>query len=313
MAEIEARIEVSGVHKRFGSTVALDGMTFTAPPGQVTGFVGPNGAGKSTTMRVILGLDAPDAGSALIGGQPYRRLHPPLCHVGSLLDAGAVQPGRSARNHLMWLAYSQGLKASRVDLVIEQTGLAKVARRKAGGFSLGMKQRLGIASAMLGDPPVLMFDEPVNGLDPEGIIWIRGYLRSLAAEGRAVLISSHLMSELEDTADHLVVVGRGKVIADTSVHDLLARASRGRVELRTSACEEAMRVLAGAGAEVTPSGADMVTISGLPAERVVALLGRSAVPFSEVSAHRATLEEAYLELTRDAVEFRAEPAQGSAP
>jgi len=309
VADTEARIEVSGVYKRFGSTVALDGMTFSVPAGQVTGFVGPNGAGKSTTMRVILGLDAPDAGTALIGGRPYRELHPPLCHVGSLLDAAAIQPGRSARNHLVWLAYSQGLKASRVDRVIEETGLTTVAKRKAGGFSLGMRQRLGIAAAMLGDPLVLMFDEPVNGLDPEGIVWIRGYLRSLAGQGRAVLVSSHLMSELQDTADHLVVVGRGKVIADTSVHDLLARASGDRVELRTSAREEAIRVLAGAGAQVTPSGADMVTISGLAAERVVALLGRSDVPFSEVAAHRATLEEAYMELTRDAVEFRSEPLQ----
>ncbi|HTZ26905.1 MAG TPA: ATP-binding cassette domain-containing protein [Streptosporangiaceae bacterium] len=313
MMDVEARIEVSGVHKRFGSAVALDGMTFTVPPGQVTGFVGPNGAGKSTTMRVILGLDAADAGTALIGGRRYRNLHPPLCHVGSLLDAAALQPGRSARNHLLWLAYSQGLSASRVDVVIEQTGLATVARRKAGGFSLGMRQRLGIAAAMLGDPPVLMFDEPVNGLDPDGIVWIREYLRALAAEGRAVLVSSHLMSELEDTADHLVVVGRGKVIADTSVRDLLARASGDRVELRTSARDEAMRVLAGAGATATPSGADMVTISGLPAERIVALLGRSAVPFSEVSAHRASLEEAYMELTRDAVEFRAEGPGGNPP
>jgi ABC-2 type transport system ATP-binding protein len=312
MPEIEARIEVSGVHKRFGSTVALDGMTFTVPPGQVTGFVGPNGAGKSTTMRVILGLDAPDTGTALIGGRPYHELHPPLCHVGSLLDAAALQPGRSARNHLLWLAYSQGLNARRVDLVIEETGLTRVAGRKAGGFSLGMRQRLGIAAAMLGDPPVLMFDEPVNGLDPEGIVWIREYLRSLAAEGRAVLVSSHLMSELEDTADHLVVVGRGTVIADTSVRDLLARASGDRVELRTSARGEAMRALARAGARVTPSGPDTVTISGLPAERVVALLGRSAVPFSEVAAHRATLEEAYMELTHDAVEYRAEPAQRTA-
>jgi ABC-2 type transport system ATP-binding protein len=313
MAEVQARIDVSGVHKRFGSTVALDGMTFSVPPGQVTGFVGPNGAGKSTTMRVILGLDAPDAGTALIGGRPYRTLHPPLCHVGSLLDAAALQPGRSARNHLLWLAYSQGLNASRVDLVIEQTGLASAARRKAGGFSLGMRQRLGIAAAMLGDPPVLMFDEPVNGLDPEGIVWIREYLRSLAAQGRAVLVSSHLMSELEDTADHLVVAGRGKVIADTSVHDLLARASGDRVELRTSAREEAMRVLARAGATVSPSGADLVTVSGLPAEQIVASLGRSSVPFSEVSAHRATLEDAYMELTHDAVEFRAGPGKGAEP
>jgi ABC-2 type transport system ATP-binding protein len=313
MADIEARIEVSGLRKHFGSTVALDGMTFAVPPGQVTGFVGPNGAGKSTTMRVILGLDSADAGTALIGGQPYRKLHPPLCYVGSLLDAAALQPGRSARNHLRWLAYSQGLPARRVDTVIEQTGLSTVARRKAGGFSLGMRQRLGIAAAMLGDPPVLMFDEPVNGLDPEGIVWIREYMQSLAAEGRAVLVSSHLMSELEDTADHLVVVGRGKVIADTSVHDLLARASGGRVELRTRAPGEAMRVLAGAGATVTPSGTDMVTITGLAAEQVVSLLGRSAVPFSEVAAHRASLEEAYMELTHDAVEFRAEPAQRNAP
>ena len=312
MAETGALIEVSGVCKRFGSTVALDGMTFTAPPGQVTGFVGPNGAGKSTTMRVILGLDAPDAGTALIGGRSYRKLHSPLCHVGSLLDAAALQPGRSARNHLLWLAYSQGLNAKRVDVVLEEAGLARVARRKAGGFSLGMRQRLGIAAAMLGDPPVLMFDEPVNGLDPEGIVWIRGYLKALAAEGRAVLVSSHLMSELEGTADHLVVVGRGKVIADTSVHDLLARASGDRVQLRTSARDEAMRVLAGAGATVTPSGPDMVTISGLPAERVVTLLSQNAVPFSEVAAHRATLEEAYMELTRDAVEFRSEPVQREA-
>jgi ABC-2 type transport system ATP-binding protein len=232
--------------------------------------------------------------------------------VGSLLDAAALQPGRSARNHLRWLACSQGLNVKRVDVVLEETGLASVARRKAGGFSLGMRQRLGIAAAMLGDPPVLMFDEPVNGLDPEGIVWIRGYLRSLAAEGRAVLVSSHLMSELEDTAEHLVVVGRGKVIADTSVHDLLAQASGGRVELLTSAREEAMRLLARAGAKVTPSGADTVTISGLPADRIVSLLARGEIPFSEVSRHRATLEEAYMELTRDAVEFRGEPVQRDA-
>jgi ABC-2 type transport system ATP-binding protein len=308
MAEVEARIEVSGVHKRFGSTVALDGMTFTVPAGQVTGFVGPNGAGKSTTMRVILGLDAPDAGTALIGGQPYRKLHPPLCHVGSLLDAGAAAPGRSARNHLMWLAYSQGLKASRADLVMEQTGLAKVAKRKVGGFSLGMKQRLGIAAAMLGNPPVLMFDEPVNGLDPEGIVWIREYLRSLAAEGRAVLVSSHLMSELQDTASHLVVVGRGRVIADTSVADLLAAASGDRIFLRTTEAAQAMTVLEHAGATVTATGPGTLTITGLAAGRVAALLGEHAVPLSEISEHRATLEEAYMRLTQDAVEYRAEPA-----
>jgi ABC-2 type transport system ATP-binding protein len=311
---MEATIEVAGLCKRFGHTVALDGMTFTAAPGQVTGFVGPNGAGKSTTMRVILGLDAADEGSALISGQPYRSLRHPLSHVGSLLDAAALQPSRSARNHLLWLAHSQGFTATRVDEVIEHAGLQSAARRKAGGYSLGMRQRLGIAAALLGDPPVLMMDEPFNGMDPEGIVWMRGFLRSLAAQGRAVLISSHLMSELQDTAGHLVVVGRGKVIADTRVADLLAAASGDRVTLRTTARSEAMTVLAHAGATVAATDRDTLTISGLAPERIVALLGESAVPFSEVSAHRASLEEAYMELTRDAVEFRAtgatDPAGG---
>jgi ABC-2 type transport system ATP-binding protein len=302
---MEATIEVSGLRKRFGPALALDGMSFAVRPGQVTGFVGPNGAGKSTTMRVILGLDAADEGTALIGGQPYRSLRHPLSQVGSLLDAAALQPSRTARNHLLWLAHSQGLTARQVDAVIGQAGLSTAARRKAGGYSLGMRQRLGIAAALLGDPPVLMFDEPFNGMDPEGIVWMRGFLRSLGAEGRAVLVSSHLMSELQDTADHLVVVGRGRVIADTSVRELLAAASGDRVSLRTTARSEAMTVLAQAGATVAATDRDVLTVSGLPAERVVALLGESAVPFSEVSAHRATLEEAYMELTRDAVEFRA--------
>jgi ABC-2 type transport system ATP-binding protein len=241
----EPSIVVSELRKRFGPTTALDGMSFTVRPGQVTGFVGPNGAGKSTTMRVILGLDAPDSGQALVGGRRYRDLHRPLSQVGSLLDAGALQPSRSARNHLLWLAHSQGLTGRRVDEVIEQAGLTKVAGRRAGGFSLGMKQRLGIAAAMLGDPPILLLDEPFNGMDPEGIVWMRGFLRALAGQGRAVLVSSHLMSELQDMADHVVVVGRGRVIADTSLSELLAR-------------------------------------------------------------HGGRLEQAYLELTRDAVEYRAE-------
>ena len=308
---MEATIEVNSLRKRFGPAVALDGMSFTVRPGQVTGFVGPNGAGKSTTMRVILGLDAADQGTALIGGQPYRSLRHPLSHVGSLLDAAALQPSRTARNHLLWLAHSQGLGTRRVDAVITQAGLGTAARRKAGGYSLGMRQRLGIAAALLGDPPVLMFDEPFNGMDPEGIVWMRGFLRALAAEGRAVLVSSHLMSELQDSADHLVVVGRGKVIADTSVRELIAAASGDRVSLRTSARSEAMTVLAHAGATVAATDRDAVTVTGLPAERVVALLGESAVPFSEISAHRATLEEAYMELTRDAVEFRAVPVQAA--
>jgi ABC-2 type transport system ATP-binding protein len=300
----EATIVVSGLRKRFGATTALDGMRFTVEPGVVTGFVGPNGAGKSTTMRVILGLDAPDEGTALIGGRPYRDLRRPLTKVGSLLDAGALQPGRTARNHLLWLAHSQGLRARRVDEVLEQAGLAKAARRRAGGFSLGMRQRLGIAAVMLGDPGVVILDEPFNGMDPEGIVWTRHFLRSLAAEGRAVLVSSHLMNELQDSADRLVVVGRGRVIADTTVAALLARASGDRTTLRTSA-PQAPHVLVNAGATVTATGPDVLTIEGLDPEHVVATLTANGVTFSEVSAHRATLEEAYLELTRDAAEYRA--------
>lgn len=302
---MEETIEVTGLRKRFGPTVALDGMSFTVPPGQVTGFVGPNGAGKSTTMRVILGLDAPDAGQALVGGRPYQSLRRPLTLLGSLLDASALQPGRTGRNHLRWLARSQGLPDRRADAVLAQVGLQKAARRKAGGYSLGMRQRLGIAAALLGDPPILMLDEPFNGMDPEGIIWMRGFLASLAAEGRAVLVSSHLMSELQDTAGRLVIAGRGKVIADTSTADLLAAVSGDRVTVRTTAQQVATTLLARAGAGVAADGPDALTVSGLPVGRVIALLSEHSVPVSEVSAHRATLEEAYLELTRDAAEFRA--------
>ena len=310
---MQATIEVSGLRKRFGPTLALDGMSFTVQPGQVTGFVGPNGAGKSTTMRVILGLDAADEGTALVGGQPYATLREPMRRIGSLLDAGALQPSRSARNHLLWLAHSQGLTKQRVDQVITQAGLESAARRKAGGYSLGMRQRLGIAAAMLGDPAAIMLDEPFNGMDPEGIVWMRGFLRALARQGRAVLVSSHLMSELQDTADHLVVVGRGKIIADTTMADLLAAASGDRVHLRTTAVAQATLLLERAGATVDATSSGALTISGLSAERAVALLGAAAVPFSEVAGHRATLEQAYLELTRDAVEYRPdEPGTGLA-
>jgi ABC-2 type transport system ATP-binding protein len=303
----DAAIEVAGLRKRYRSALALDGMSFTVSAGQVTGFIGPNGAGKSTTMRVILGLDAPDAGHALIAGQPYASLRRPLTQVGALLDAGALQPGRAARNHLLWLAHSQGLGARRVDEVIALAGLQTAARRKAGGYSLGMRQRLGIAAALLGDPAVLMFDEPFNGMDPEGIVWMRGFLASLAAEGRAVLVSSHLMSELQDTAGRVVIVGRGKVVADTRVTELIAAASDGRVSLRTTA-PQAATVLASAGAGVAATGPDTLTVSGLPPEQVVALLAERSIPFAEVTAHRATLEEAYLELTRDQVEYRSADA-----
>jgi ABC-2 type transport system ATP-binding protein len=216
-------IEVSGLRKRFGPTVALDGMTFTAAPGLVTGFAGPNGAGKSTTMRVILGLDRADSGIALVHGKPYPSFEHPLTHLGSLLDASALQPSRTARDHLRWLALSQELPTRRADEVLELTGLSSVARRRAGGYSLGMRQRLGVAAALLGDPPALMFDEPFNGMDPEGIVWLRGFLRALAAQGRTVLVSSHLMSELQDAADHVIVVGRGRVLADSPVSLLLRR------------------------------------------------------------------------------------------
>jgi ABC-2 type transport system ATP-binding protein len=298
-------IVVAGLRKRYGATLALDGMSFSVRPGVVTGFIGPNGAGKSTTMRVILGLDSVQAGTALIDGKPYSSLSRPLLHVGSLLDAAALHPSRTARNHLLWLAHSQGLSARRVDQVIEQVGLTSAARRRTGGYSLGMRQRLGIAAALLGDPPIIMLDEPFNGMDPDGIIWMRGFLRSLAAAGRAVLVSSHLMSEVQGTADRLVVAGRGRAIADAGVDDLIAAASSGRVALRTTAGADAMGVLAQAGGAVAASGRDTVTVAGLPADRIVALLKESAVPFSEVSAHRATLEDVYLELTREAVEFRA--------
>ena len=309
---MEETIEVIGLRKRFGPTVALDGMSFTVPPGQVTGFVGPNGAGKSTTMRVILGLDAPDAGQALVGGRPYQSLRRPLTLLGSLLDASALQPGRTGRNHLRWLARSQGLPDRRADAVLAQVGLEKAARRKAGGYSLGMRQRLGIAAALLGDPPILMLDEPFNGMDPEGIIWMRGFLASLAAEGRAVLVSSHLMSELQDTVGRLVIAGRSKVIADTSTADLLAAVSGDRVTVRTTAQQAATTLLARAGAGVAADGPDALTVSGLPAGRVIALLSEHSVPVSEVSAHRATLEEAYLELTSDVAEFRAAPEREAA-
>ena len=302
---METTIEVTGLRKRFGRVLALNGMTFTVEPGYVTGFVGPNGAGKTTTMRVILGLDRPDAGTALVSGRRYRAHREPLSQAGSLLDAAALQPSRTARNHLLWLARSQGLPASRVDAVVAHAGLDAVIRRKAGGYSLGMRQRLGLAAAMLGNPPVLLLDEPFNGLDPEGIVWMRRYLRALAAEGRAILVSSHLMSELQDTADHLVVVGRGAVIADTSVAALIAAASGDRIRLRTTAPAQVRNLLSAAGVTVAAAAGDVLSIDGISPERLVALLSGNAIPFTEVTAHRASLEEAYMDLTRDAVEYRA--------
>jgi ABC-2 type transport system ATP-binding protein len=254
-------------------------------------------------MRVILGLDTPDSGTALVGGRPYRTLRTPLREVGALLDAGAVHPGRRARDHLRWLAHSNGLPTRRIDEVLDVVGLTSVASRRAGRFSLGMRQRLGIAAALLGDPPVLMFDEPVNGLDPEGVHWMRGFLRGLAAEGRAVLVSSHLMSELEGTADHLIVVGRGRLIADTTVRQMLAAASDGRVFVRTTALAEATAVLVAGGGSVRAADQHGLAVSGLPADRVLGLLAEHRVPITEVAGHRPSLEQAYLALTSQAVQF----------
>lgn len=311
VSAMNTTIEVADLHKRYGRTVAVDDLTFTVRPGQITGFVGPNGAGKSTTMRCVLGLDTPSSGQALINGRPYRELQHPLQTVGALLDASAVHPARKARDHLLWMAYSNGISRHRVEEVLAQVGLESAAKRKAGGFSLGMSQRLGIAAALLGDPPVLMFDEPMNGLDPEGFQWIRGLLRDLAVDGRAVLVSSHLMGELEGSADHLVVIGRGRLIADTGVRELLDKASGGRVALRTSQQMDAIRVLANAGAKVAANDHEALTVSGLAAESVISALSENGIAFSEVSAHRASLEEAYMELTRSSAEFAAVAAGGT--
>jgi ABC-2 type transport system ATP-binding protein len=302
---VEATIEASGLSKRYGKTVAVDDLSFIVRPGRVTGFVGPNGAGKSTTMRLILGLDAPDSGAVRVSGKRYSELAAPLCEVGALLDATATHPGRRARNHLLWLATSNGLPRRRVDEVLDLVGLSEVAGRRTGGYSLGMAQRLGIAAAMLGDAPVLMFDEPINGLDPEGIRWIRGFLRSLAAEGRTVFVSSHLMGELEGTADDLIVIGRGRLIAGTTVSELLAAASNGRVNLRTPQAAEVMTLLSGAGGTVTSTGPDTVTVTGLDVARIADLTADRGLRLHELSPERTSLEKAYIELTHGAVEYTA--------
>jgi ABC-2 type transport system ATP-binding protein len=306
---MDETIEVRGLTKRYGATVAVDNLTFSVSPGRVTGFVGPNGAGKSTTMRLILGLAAPDAGMATVGGEPYRNKLFPLREVGALLDASATQPGRRARDHLLWLAQSNDIPRSRVDGVLELVGLSTVARRRTGGFSLGMAQRLGIAAALLGDPPFLMLDEPVNGLDPEGVVWIRGFLRSLAAEGRTVFVSSHLMSELQGTADHLIVIGRGRLIADASVDELLVSAADGSVDVRTPDAAEVMTALANVGGTVVSTAHDSLTVTGLGAERIATLVAERGLRLSELTPRRATLEDVYLELTRSVTDY----AQGGTP
>ena len=299
-------IAAEGLTKRYGRTVAVDRLCFDVAAGRVTGFVGPNGAGKSTTMRLILGLDAPDAGEVRVGGRHYRDLPAPLREVGALLDAGATHPGRRARNHLLWLARSNRLPASRVDEVLELVGLSRAGRRRTGGFSLGMTQRLGIAASMLGDPPVLLFDEPINGLDPDGIRWIRAFLRARAAEGRAVLVSSHLMGELEGIADELVIIGRGRLIAQTSVGELLASRADGRVHVRTPQLTDVMTALAAAGGTVTSTGSDTLTVAGLEPERIAELVAERGLQLHELYRERASLEDAFIDLTRDTLEYVAE-------
>jgi ABC-2 type transport system ATP-binding protein len=296
-------IEAVHLTKRYGRKTAVDDLSFSVAAGHVTGFVGPNAAGKSTTMRMMLGLARPDGGRALVNGRPYADLRHPLREAGALLDASAVHPGRRASDHLLWLARSNGISGRRVDQVLELVGLADAGRRRVRGFSLGMRQRLGIAGAMLGDPLVLIFDEPANGLDPDGIVWLRGFLRSLAAEGRAVLVSSHLMSELEGTADRLVVIGRGRLIAVTGVAELLGSAGGGSVTLRTPRVHDVMRLLAAAGATVTTDGPNVLHVTGLGAARIADLTAERGLPLHELTPQRATLEQAYKQLTRDSVEF----------
>jgi len=298
-------IEARGLSKRYGPTTAVDDLSFAVQPGMVTGFLGPNGAGKSTTMRMVLGLDRPTSGRVTIGGMTYAELTNPLRTVGALLDAKWVHPNRSARDHLRWMAAAANLPTARVDEVLETVGLTAVAGKRAGQFSLGMSQRLGIAGALLGDPEVLMFDEPVNGLDPEGILWIRRFMSALAAEGRTVFVSSHLLSEMALTAEHLIVIGRGRLIADCSTRELVAQAASGGVLVRSAELEPLHDVLVGAGLTVARVDGPGLALTGPGAttERVGALAASHGLVLHELTVHRASLEEAFMALTGDAVEY----------
>jgi ABC-2 type transport system ATP-binding protein len=305
-------ITAHSLTKRYGATTAVDNLTFEVPPGVVTGFLGPNGSGKSTTMRIIVGLDAPTAGSALIDGKPFAELAWPLREVGALLDAKAFHPARTARNHLRWLALTNDIPLRRVDEVLDQVGLTAVAGRRAGKFSLGMSQRLGIAATLLGDPGVLLFDEPVNGLDPEGIRWVRHFLRGLAAEGRTVFVSSHLISEMSQTADRLVVIGRGRLIAETSVADFIARSGGAAVKLVSPDPGAFTAALTAAGARVRDGEAGSLTVEGLKASEIGDLGARAGLRIHELTPISASLEDAFMELTQDEVEFRPSGGVGTA-
>ncbi len=298
-------IEAKGLTKRFGDTLAVDNLSFRVEPGKVTGFLGPNGAGKTTTMRMILGLDKPTAGRVRVNGRPFTTLAQPMREVGALLDAKAVHGGRSAYNHLLCLAQTNNLPARRVGEVLELVGLSEVARKRSKGFSLGMSQRLGIAAALLGDPQILMFDEPVNGLDPEGILWIRNLMKALAAEGRTVFVSSHLMSEMENTADHLIVIGRGRLIADCGVDEFIAASSHQMVRVRTPQPAELTSLVTAEGATVREDQAGVMVVTGLSARQIGDLAFDGGVRLHELTAEQASLEEAYMELTASSVQFRA--------
>jgi ABC-2 type transport system ATP-binding protein len=298
-------IEARGLTKRYGDTLAVDDLSFDVEPGRITGFLGPNGAGKTTTMRLILGLDWPTSGSVTVNGKPFGKLAWPMREVGALLDAKAAHGGRSAYNHLLCLAQANSLPARRVDEVLELVGLREVAKKRSKGFSLGMAQRLGIAGALLGDPGILMFDEPVNGLDPEGILWIRNLMKALAAEGRTVFVSSHLMSEMENTADHLIVIGRGKLISDCTVDEFIAENSRQSVRVRTPQAAALVTLAATAGGTVLDDGSGQLTVTGLAPSQLGDLAFDNGIRLHELAPVNASLEQAFMELTASSVEFRA--------
>ncbi|OIJ94624.1 ATP-binding cassette domain-containing protein [Streptomyces colonosanans] len=302
-------IEAYSLTKRYGERTAVDDLSFTVRPGTVTGFLGPNGAGKSTTMRMLLGLDAPTSGRAVVNGKSYAEHRAPLHEVGAMLEARTIHTGRSAYNHLLALAATHGISARRVDEVLDLVGLRTVARKRVGGFSMGMGQRLGIASALLGDPATVILDEPVNGLDPEGILWIRNLLKGLAAEGRTVLVSSHLMSEMALTAGHLIVIGRGRLIADTSVAEFTAQAAGDVVRVRTDEAEKLRALLAGPEVCVCAQESGVLSVTGLSSDRIGQIAADHGVALAELTPQQASLEEAFMELTRDAVEYQAPAAQ----
>jgi ABC-2 type transport system ATP-binding protein len=305
-------IEVRGLTKRYGDKIAVDNLTFGIEPGKVTGFLGPNGAGKTTTMRCILGLDYPNEGTVSVDGKPYPELAYPMREVGALLEAKAVHGGRSAYNNLLCLAQTNSLPRRRVSEVLELVGLTEVAKKRSKGFSLGMSQRLGIAATLLGDPKVLMFDEPVNGLDPEGILWIRNLMKALAAEGRTVFVSSHLMSEMEHTADHLIVIGRGKLIADCTMKEFVARASGASVRVRTPSADQLVQAVSAKGATAGVDDDGSIEVRGMTIEQIGDLAFSEGIRLHELATVRASLEEAFMELTADSVEYRADvPGQSA--